>query len=173
MTIIPDNIVKLAALQETAKPDLIVNESDPTATATELAALFAAREDFLFNAHAPVRVAVETDNLPRAIEVTNEAVRVYAHKLCRPAKIIKSKDGTTTTVPVPLSRDIAQLYLNGLEGAWGLRTFRGITTSPILKNDGSIRIATGYDHESGLWCYDIPDLIIPGQPTATSPHRSD
>ena len=166
MTVVLDNIIKLAALQETAKPELIISESDPTATATELAALFAAREDFLFNGHAPVRVATETDNLPRALKVTNEAVRVYAHRLCRPVKIIKAK-GETATVPVALSRDIAQIYLNGLEGVWGLKNFHGITTSPILKNDGSIRVATGYDRETGLWCHNIPDLVIPEQPTAT------
>src|SRR5262249_19513160 len=166
MTKIPDNIIKLAALQGAAKPELIVNESDPTATATELAALFAARGDFLFNGHTPVRVAAETDNLPRAIEVTTEAVRVYAHKLCRPVRMRKANDGTET-IPTPLSRDIAQLYLNGLEGTWGLKNFRGITTSPILKGDGSIRIAAGYDRETGLWCHNIPDLIIPEQPTAT------
>jgi hypothetical protein len=73
MTVVLDNIIKLAALQEAAKPELIVNVSDPTATAIELAALFAAREDFLFNGYSPVRVAAETDNLPRAIEVTTEA----------------------------------------------------------------------------------------------------
>jgi hypothetical protein len=144
------------------KSDLIVNESDPTATAIELAALIAAQEDFLFNGHAPVRIATEADNLPRAVEVTNEAVRVYAHRLCRPVKIIKKK-----IVPVPLSKDIAQLYLNGLEGAWGLRNFRGVTTSPILKNDGSIRYAEGYDRETGLWCHNIPNLKIPEQPTTT------
>jgi hypothetical protein len=166
MTVVLDNIIKLAALQEAAKPELIISESDPTATATELAALFAAREDFLFNGHAPVRVATETDNLPRALKVTNEAVRVYAHRLCRPVKIIKAK-GETATVPVALSRDIAQIYLNGLEGVWGLKNFHGITTSPILKNDGSIRVATGYDRETGLWCHNIPDLVIPEQPTAT------
>jgi hypothetical protein len=159
-----DNIIKLAALQDTAKPELIISDSDPTATAIELAALFAAREDFLFNGHNPVRVAIETDNLPRALEVTSEAVRIYAHKLCRPVRIRKMKDGSTVAVPVPLSRDIAQLYLNGLEGAWGLRNFRGITTAPILRNDGDIRIADGYDSDTGLWCHSIPDLIIPARP---------
>ena len=50
-------------------------------------------------------------------------------------------------------------------GSWGLKTFRGITTAPILKNDGSIRIASGYDRETGLWCHNIPDLNIPERPT--------
>ena len=160
------------SLRGTAKPELIVSASDPTATAIELAALFATREDFLFNGHAPVHVAIETDNFPRAIEVTTEAVRVHAHKLCRPVKIVKAKETKGTkktrdaaTVPVALSKDIAALYLNGLEGAWGLRNFRGITTSPILKDDGSIRVAAGYDRETGLWCHNIPELVIPERPT--------
>jgi hypothetical protein len=162
-----DNILRLAELQETAKPELIIDGSDPTATAIELAALFAEREDFLFNGHAPVRVAAETDNLPRGIEVTSEAVRVYAHKLCRPVKICKTKKGDTEKVPVPLSADIAAIYLNGLEGAWGLRNFRGITTAPILQGDGSIRIADGYDSATGLWCHNVPDLMVPEKPSVT------
>ena len=36
-----------------ALPELVINEADPTATAKELAALIAARDDFLFNGHAP------------------------------------------------------------------------------------------------------------------------
>jgi hypothetical protein len=166
-----DDIRLLAQEQDTDKPDLVINESDPTATAIELAALFAEREDFLFNGNAPVRVAVEADNLPRAIEVTNEAVRIYAHKLCRPVKFRTARrgpnKGEVEVIPVPLDRDIAQLYLNGLEGQWGLRNFRGITTSPILKHDGSIRVADGYDGETGLWCHNVPDLLIPAQPSAT------
>jgi len=46
-----------------------------------------------------------------------------------------------------------------------LNTLCGITTAPVLKDDGSIRIASGYDRESGLWCHDIPDLILPDRPT--------
>jgi hypothetical protein len=139
---------------------LVINESDPTATARELAGLIAAHDDFLFNGYAPVRIAVEADELPRALEVTTEAVRVYAHTLCHPVKIRKG-----AMVAVPLSKDIAQLYLNGLEGAWGLRSFRGITTAPILRDDGAIRVAAGLDRDTGLWCHNIPDLTIPAQPT--------
>ena len=149
-----------------ALPELVINESDPTATAKELAALFAARTDFLFNGNTPVRIAVEADSLPRAVEVTPEAVRVYAHTLCRPVKIskAKAKAGAAPT-PAPLSKDIAALYLNGLEGEWGLRSFRGITTAPILRGDGNIRVADGFDQETGLWCHAIPALEIAQRPT--------
>jgi hypothetical protein len=146
-----------------ALPALIINKGDPTATAKELAALFAAREDFLFNGYAPVQIVVEGDDLPRAIVVTTEALRVYAHSLCRPVKIRHGKRGEPT--PAPLSNDIARLYLHGLEGQWGLRSFRGITTAPILKDNGSIRTVAGFDRETELWCHNIPALEISDRPT--------
>jgi len=91
---------------------------------------------------------------PRALEVVTDTVRVLAHKICIPTKLVNSKH-----VRVPLSKDIAQLYLYGLEGSWGL------TTAPILSDDGSIRTASGYDERSKLWCYNIPDIVVPTRPT--------
>src|SRR5262245_17449367 len=145
-------------------PELIINSSDPTATAKDLATLIAKRDDFLFNGHAPVRIAAETDCLPHAIEATTEMVRVLAHEICVPTKVRTRKD-VEERIPVPLSKDIAQLYLHGLEGSWGLEPFRGITTAPILGDDGSIRTASGYDAATGLWCHDIPNITIPAKPT--------
>src|SRR5262245_35270157 len=48
-------------------PELIISASDPTATAKELAALIAERDDFLFNGHAAIHVVAEADCLPRAL----------------------------------------------------------------------------------------------------------
>ena len=151
-------------------PDLVIDDRDPTAVAKALAKLIAARDDFLFNGNAPVRVAVEADGMPRAIEVTTEAVRVLAHEICNPIK--KLKQGDTL---VALKTDIANIYLHGLEGRWGLKPFRGITTAPILGDDGSIRSASGYDAASGLWCHNIPALGIPnGQASSRRrPHSTD
>src|SRR5262252_5048190 len=86
-------------------PQLIINSSDPTATAKDLAALIAKRDDFLFNGNAPVHIVAEAGYSPRALEVTIEMVRVLAHEICVPAQGTKM---------VPLSKDIAQLYLYGL-----------------------------------------------------------
>jgi hypothetical protein len=141
-------------------PELIINESNPTETARELAKLIAQRDEVLFNGYSPVRIAVEADELPRAVEMTTEAVRMYAHKICRPMKVHKKQ-----TIPAALRNDIALLYLNGLEGEWGLRAFRGITTAPILRDDGSVRITSGFDRDTGLWCYNVPVLQIPERPT--------
>src|SRR5262245_24267581 len=146
-------------------PELIINGSDPTATAKDLAALIAKRDDFLFNGHAPVRIAAEADCMPRALEVTTEMVRILAHEICLPVEPRTKKGVGVVYVPVPLSKDIAQLYLHGLEGRWGLKPFRGITTAPILGDDGTIRTASGYDARSGLWCHNIPDISVPAKPT--------
>jgi putative DNA primase/helicase len=144
--------------------ELIINESDPTATAKELAALVATRNDFLFNGNAPVRIAVEAGKMPRAIKVTVEAVRVLAHELCVPVKTIRKKDNEQL-VRTKLSEEIARIYLWGLEGRWGLKPFHGITTAPVLKHDGSMRFVEGYDPESGLWCCTVPELNSPERPT--------
>jgi hypothetical protein len=105
-------------------PELIIDGSNLTATAKQLAKLFAQRRRFLFNGHEPVEIVAET-GMPRAIAVTNEAVRVFAHEICTPVKIVKGK-----TIRTTLSKDIAGLYLRGLQGRWGLKPFNGITTAP-------------------------------------------
>jgi hypothetical protein len=103
-------------------PELMINSSDPTATAKALATLIAKRNDFLFNGYAPIRIADEAGWLPRALEVATEMVRVLAHEICTPTRVRTTK-GVAERIPVPLSKDIAQLYLHGLEGSWGLKPF--------------------------------------------------
>jgi hypothetical protein len=147
------------APRDNGLPVLIIDDNDHTAAAKRLAQLIAAREDFLFNGHGLIRVVSEGNDMPRALAVTTESVRVLAHKICNPVKQT-AKGGK----PTAIKADIANLYLNGLEGEWGLKPFRGITTSPILSNDGSIRVASGYDPATGLWCHDIPALDVPETP---------
>ena len=60
---------------------------------------------------------------------------------------------------------MAGLYLFGLKGSWNLKLFHGIATSPILSDDGSVRVVDGYDHASGLWCHNIPKLDVLANPT--------
>jgi hypothetical protein len=153
--------------REQGVPELIVDASDPTATAKDLARLIARRDDFLFNGYAPVRIADEAGWLPRALEVTTDMVRVLAHEICIPVRT--TKGGAER---IPLSKDIAQLYLHGLEGSWGLKPFHGIVTAPLLSDDGGIRIASGYDAKSGLWCHDLPHITIPAEPAKDDADRA-
>ena len=140
-------------------PELLIDGSNLTRTAKGLAAMFAQHRRFLFNGHEPIQV-VHDDGMPRAVTVTPEAVRVFAHEVCTPVKMVKDKKFRAT-----LSKDIANLYLHGLVGQWGLKPFNGITTAPILASDGSFRTGSGYDEATGLWCHRIPDVHVPEQPT--------
>ena len=56
------------------------------------------------------------------------------------------------------------MYLE-MRGKWNLRPLAGISTAPVFSADGSIRIAEGYDRDTGLWCANVPDLQIPEHPT--------
>jgi putative DNA primase/helicase len=141
-------------------PEFVTNSTNLAALAKKLATFLANRDDLLSNGYVPVRIVVDENNLPHAIELTTDAVRVCAHEVCNPMKMRGGQ-----RVSVKLSLELARLFLDGLEGRWGLKVFRGITTSPILKNDGSIRITCGYDAQTGLWCHNIPDLNIPERPT--------
>jgi hypothetical protein len=152
--------------QQNGLPELDL-DADPVAVARELAALIAQRRDILLNGYTPVRVVHEQGQDPHAVELSPEAVRTYAYEICRCVKTVKDK-----IVETPLGNDIAKLYLNGLEGQWGLRPLRGISTSPLLSADGGLRSANGYDEETGLWCHSVPAVLVPDQPTKDDAQRA-
>jgi putative DNA primase/helicase len=142
-------------------PELLIIPSNLPATVEELAKHLAANRCLFTNGTWPVRVAI-VDGFPTAIAATTDAVRMEAHKICRPVKA-GAKDGQP--IEVTLSQDVAHLYLYGKESEWGLPILRGTTTAPILEDDGSMRTVEGYDEKSGLWCHRIPELIVPENPT--------
>ena len=80
----------------------------------------------------PCGLAIEVNDMPRAIEVTAENVRVLAHEISNPVR--HTKQGK---VAAEIKQDVANIYLKGLEGRWGLKRFAGIATTPILSCDGS------------------------------------
>jgi hypothetical protein len=147
----------------TLKPDLpkLNLHSDPVAVARKLATLIADHRDVLLNGYTPVRVVIEQGQEPRAVELNSDAVRAYAYTICRCVKV----DKNGVEYDVPLTQDVARLYLNGLEGEWGLMPLRGISTSPLLSANGNIRGANGYDEETGLWCHGVPSVAVSEKPT--------
>jgi hypothetical protein len=56
------------------------------------------------------------------------------------------------------------MYLE-MFGEWHLRPLVGISMSPLLSSDGSVRAADGYDRETGLWCCRIPQLALSEHPS--------
>jgi hypothetical protein len=51
---------------------------------------------------------------------------------------------------------------------------KSVLTTPILADDGSIRVADGYDKVSGLWAHDIPLVAVAARATKdeASRHRA-
>jgi hypothetical protein len=142
------------------KPVLIIYGGDLPAAAKVLAKLFADNDTFFDNGNAPIRVVADANDMPRAVEADADLVRTMAHELAVPKKVTP-----VGLVEVTLSTNIANLYLHGLVGNWGLKPFRGITTAPVLNDDGDIRVAAGYDHDSGLWCHNVPSIQVEDRPT--------
>jgi hypothetical protein len=141
------------------KPDLIINGSDPPATARNLRDLLASSPR-LFDRGGPVTVAPSpAGGSPTVIRLTANRVVVEAHKLSRPVKLVGEE-----LVPATLPDRVARTYLE-MDGEWNLRPLAGICTAPLLSADGSVRTAEGYDKETGLWCASVPALEIPEHPT--------
>lgn len=59
-------------------------------------------------------------------------------------------------------------------GARHLPALYGITRAPLLRNDGSIHAAVGYDAPTGLWCEDVPDVgaLVPKKPSRADAQAS-
>jgi hypothetical protein len=146
-----DNLFDGAAI--TRKPDLVVRPDDYTLTAKKLAEVVSA-SGLAFNRAGPVQVFPQEDGPPRIIRLTPDGTTILAHQLCRP--VLLNSDGNPTAKT--LSPRVASLYLALPE--WGLRPLKGITSAPILSNDGSIRLTQGYDDASGFWCAAPPEIFF-------------
>jgi hypothetical protein len=141
---------------QNGKPVLIIDGGELPKVAENLRDILA-KSGTLFDRGFPVRVIMPRDGgLPAATTLTTHSVVRLAHQFCRPVK----EDGNNTTLP----DRVAALYLD-MVGDWGLPKLVGITSSPLLSNDGGIRAAVGYDRDAGLYCCNIPDLSLPNRPT--------
>jgi hypothetical protein len=141
------------------RPDLIIDPGNLPATARELRDLFAASERF-FDRGVPVKIVPAANGgAPTATELKPNGIVMEAHELCRPVKVQGDE-----LVPMTLPERVARMYLH-LNGEWGLPPLAGITTAPVLSDNGTVRAAQGYDPTSQLWCAAVPPLTIPEEPS--------
>ena len=110
----------------------------------------------LYNRGTPVRITLSSsDAVPIATPLTTHRVVRLAHEFSRPIK-----NGEPHTLP----DRVANMYLD-MQGEWGLPKLAGICTTPILRDDGSVVSAEGYDLATGVYCHGIPEIMIPEDPT--------
>jgi hypothetical protein len=113
----------------------------------------------------PVRVTAPAapDALPEIDALNVDAITNEVHK--RRRVVVRRREGKRSwLVTKTLPERIGKLYL-AKKGEWQLPPLQGITTAPLLSEDGGIRTAEGYDQASGLYCVGIPTLAVPEHPT--------
>jgi hypothetical protein len=151
---------KVVDLPQRPKVELIIQTSNLPATVEALRDLLA-KSDRLFDRGVPVRIVHSaSSDLPSVIPLTKNNVVTEAHRHCQPMKLDRHGDLVAVTLP----DRIANMFLD-LFGEWSLRPLSGISTAPLLSDDGSVRSAIGYDPATGLWCWRIPDLSLLSRPT--------
>lgn len=143
-------------------PDLVVYGGDLPATVRALCRLVAERGDFFDRGGVAVRLVRPSEGGPSAARrLTAHSVTMAAHHLCRPVTIDGKGKAQGVTLPVraalmTLEELIAGRYLPGLDG---------ISTAPLLRDDGLILTVPGYDAARMIWCEPCPDILVPDRPT--------
>ena len=156
----PASIEEANRFVDGVKPELIIETANLPAGAAAVRDAFAGTEH-LFERGVPVKV-VASDGvaLPQILLLTVETVVMETHELRRPIKVTPEGHRTATTLP----DRVAKQYL-AKKGEWNLRRLAGLCTAPLLRADGSIRTAGGYDPETRLWCRNAPTLNLPDCPS--------
>ncbi|HEY8009348.1 MAG TPA: hypothetical protein VIE66_21810, partial [Methylocella sp.] len=139
------------------KPRLLVDAVNPDVTVTELRDILAGSGQF-YDRGVPVRVIVDpTQRGSVAQRMTPAALVLWAHKLARPYTIKIQPDGEVVEVDARLPRWAGAMYLED-RAEWQLPVLNGISSAPLLRDDGSIQAAVGYDANSGFWLENVPDI---------------
>ncbi len=146
------------------RTDLVISAADLPDTARDLGALLA-EVPHLFDRGGPARIAFDAQRGGMMAEpLTLNAVVNEAHAVARPWRYRRERDGTLSPEAMTLPERVAHLYL-AMRGKWGLRPLDGIAASPLLAEDGSLRVVDGYDAGTRMWCERIPTIEVPKAPS--------
>jgi hypothetical protein len=138
------------------RPRLKIDRNHPERTVADLRDILA-KSGRLYDRGTPVRVVFD-QSLGGSVahSMSADSLALETHFACQPyAHAIVN--GAWMERDAPLPPQMARMYL-GWRGEWGLPPLNGVTTTPLLFEDGSIRAARGYDTATGLWCERVPDL---------------
>jgi hypothetical protein len=106
-----------------------------------------------------VHLVTDANGVLYAREVKSSGVILAAQEVCQPVGYDKKGE----RVPVTLPLNVAQMYLE--LGEWKLKPLAGISTAPLLREDGSLLTTRGYDSESQIFCDCRITVHVPESPT--------
>jgi hypothetical protein len=149
-----------------AVPRLLIENADPQRTVAALRDILAGSGE-LFDRGVPVRLVVSRDSKAvLAHNVTPDGLVMMAHQLTRPYALKTNKEGITTEYDARFPKPLTVMYLDWF-GEWDLRPLNGIASAPLLRADGTICSAPGYDAATGVWIANAIDIApyVPSNPT--------
>lgn len=159
-----DNAAAVAAgVAVQDKPRLLIQPADPHISVAALRDILAADQE-LFDRGMPVRLV--RDPVRGGLQahfMTPEGIVLKAHSVARPYKITKTGEAVDARMP----RDLAAMYLD-CRGDWKLPVLNGVSSAPLLRDDGEIFAKNGYDAATGMFLEQMPDLagLLPDRPTS-------
>jgi hypothetical protein len=125
-----------------------------------------ARVPHLFDRGVPVRLMTDQRIGGKVAHALGcDGVVREAHRVVQPWKFVKAGEAMEAA-DITLPDRVARLYLD-MRGEWQLRPLNGIASAPLLRDDGRIFVAEGYDAETGIWCERVPDVagLVSDAPT--------
>ena len=155
------------------KPRLHVESCNPHLTVEALRDILAT-EGTLYDRGVPIRLTPDRrQGCVVAHPLTPDSLVMLAHSVCRPYVMRSSKDEAPKSVDARLPRSIAVMYLDWV-GEWRLPLLHGIASTPLLRQDGSIHSAPGYDTATGYWLENVPNVapLVPIRPTVADANRA-
>lgn len=146
-------------------PDLWVH-SDHAAVATAVLAYLREHADDLYRFGGRLAFIKRDDEGAPSIRTADVCgIRMIVAGYMQPFKV--NKDGTRKDIALP--SDIAKLMLAAINNIAGFRALVGVTTAPLLREDGSICITDGYDEHAQLFCDMVPARRPWRAPSPTPP----
>lgn len=163
-----------------SRPDLNVH-SDYAAVATTTLAYLSAHASNLYRFGDRLAFVKRDDDGAPSIRICNiHDIRMIVSDLMQPVKYVKAKgktkdeNGQFERKDIALPTDVAKLMLASFNDIASFRPITGVTTSPLLRPDGTIVTTDGYDAETGMFCdfSGLPLIDVPDHPNKADAEAS-
>ncbi|OYV54162.1 MAG: hypothetical protein B7Z76_15485 [Acidiphilium sp. 20-67-58] len=139
-------------------PDLLIDSGDLPAAVKAAAALLAKTGQVYDMGGLLVQVTAAPSQPVRIMPFTHHAATMRVHELCHPVTI--DKEGKEK--PITFPERAAKMLVDTAEG---FPKLNGTASTPMLRDDGTIHTATGFDDATGLWCHNVPAIRVPPTPS--------
>ena len=161
-----EEFIDLCGDAPVSKPRLLIESCSPDRTVAALRDVLS-KSGLLYERAVPIRLAYDAQqHCTIAQPITPDGLVLMAHEICRPYAVKRMKDGSFEELNIRLPRNFAVMYLDW-RGKWNLPLLHGISSTPLLSDDGTISSAQGYDSSSKVWIDGPAQLggLVPERPT--------